>query len=106
MADTNEFFASTLPEALKNNPDVVTDIGAVYVFDIDGAGKWTVDLTGNGTVAEGATDEPGCTVTAAKADFEGMLDNPSSAMMMFMANKLKVSDVPLGLKLQKLLSIA
>lgn len=106
MADTNEFFNATLPAALKNNPDVVTEIGAIYVFDIDGAGQWTVDLTGDGTVAEGAADGAGCTVTAAKGDFEGMLDNPSSAMMLFMANKLKVSDVPLGLKLQKLLSIA
>lgn len=106
MADCNEFFGSVLPEALKNNPDVVTDIAAIYVFDIDGAGQWTVDLTGDGTVAEGGNDGAGCTVSATKGDFEGMLDNPSSAMMLFMANKLKVSDVPLGLKLQKLLSIA
>ena len=104
MADTQEFFSNVLPERLKGNPSLVSDINAIYVFDIDGAGQWTVDLTGEGTVAEGGHDSPGCTVTAAKSDFEGMLDNPSSAMMLFMANKLKVSDVPLGLKLQKLLS--
>lgn len=104
MADTNEFFSTVLPERLSSNPDLVKEIGAIYVFDIDGAGQWTVDLTGEGTISEGSVDNAGCTVTAAKADFESMLDNPSSAMMLFMANKLKVSDVPLGLSLQKLLS--
>ncbi|HHO51528.1 MAG TPA: SCP2 sterol-binding domain-containing protein [Deltaproteobacteria bacterium] len=104
MADTHEFFSTVLPERLTNNPSLVQEIGAIYVFDIDGAGQWTVDLTGEGTISEGSVDNAGCTVSAAKADFESMLDNPSSAMMLFMANKLKVSDVPLGLSLQKLLS--
>ncbi|MBX2799217.1 MAG: SCP2 sterol-binding domain-containing protein [Myxococcales bacterium] len=104
MADTNDFFGSVLPDRLSSNPDMVKEINAIYVFDIDGAGQWTVDLTGDGSVAEGGHDSPGCTVTIAKDDFEGMLDNPSSAMTLFMANKLKISDVPLGLSLQKLLS--
>jgi putative sterol carrier protein len=104
MADTHDFFTNYLPNKLQDNPGLVKDIGAIYVFDIDGAGQWTVDLTGEGEVKEGAVDEPGCTVSASKGDFEAMLDNPSSAMMLFMSGKLKVTNVSLGISLQKLLS--
>jgi len=104
MADTSDFFANYLPNKLSENPDLVSDINAVYVFEIEDAGTWTVDLTGEGTIAEGGHDDPGCTVNAAKADFEAMLDNPSQAMMLFMSGKLKVSNVGLGISLQKLLS--
>ena len=104
MADTAEFFANQLPETLADNPGLVTEIANTYLFKIDGAGDWTVDLTGSGEIREGALDDPGCIVEAAKADFEAMLDNPSQAMMLFMSGKLKVSDVQLGLQLQKLLA--
>lgn len=104
MADTQDFFQNWLPNKLTNNPDLVKSINAVYVFDIDGAGQWTVDLTGVGVISPGPHDNPGCVVSAAKADFEQMLDNPSSAMMLFMSGKLKVTNVGLGISLQKLLS--
>lgn len=104
MADTQDFFQNWLPNKLETHPDLVKSINAIYVFDIDGAGQWTVDLTGNGTVTPGAHPNPGCTVSASKADWEQMLDNPSSAMMMFMSGKLKVTNVGLGISLQKLLS--
>lgn len=104
MADTNDFFTNWLPNKLANNPDLVKSINAVYQFDIEGAGQWTVDLTGDGTITQGPHPSPGCVVTASKADFEQMLDNPSSAMMLFMSGKLKVTNVGLGISLQKLLS--
>lgn len=104
MADTREFFTTWLPNKLAGAPDLVKSINAVYLFEIDGAGTWTVDLTGTGTVTEGSHPSPGCVVSAKQADWEGMLDSPSSAMMMFMSGKLKVSNVGLGMSLQKLLS--
>jgi putative sterol carrier protein len=104
MADTSEFFADYLPNKLKENPDLVSDIDAIFVFDIEDAGKWTVNLTGEGAITEGAADDPGCTVTAKKEDFETMLDNPAQAMMLFMSGKLAVSNVGLAMSLQKLLS--
>jgi hypothetical protein len=103
MGDTNDFFTNWLPEKLKNNPDLVKSINAVYVFDLDGD-QWTVDLTGAGEITHAGHPNAGCTVTVGKADFENMLDNPSSAMMMFMSGKLKVTNVGLGINLQKLLS--
>lgn len=104
MADTNDFFTNWLPNKLKTHPDLVKSINAVYQFDIDGGGQWSVDLTGDGTVTAGPHPEPGCVVTATKDDFEQMLDNPSSAMMLFMSGKLKVTNVGLGISLQKLLA--
>ncbi len=104
MANTSEFFSTYLPQKIASNPSLAKDINAVYQFDVDGAGTWTVDLTGDGSVAAGPAAAPGCKVTAAQADFETMLDNPASAMMLFMQGKLKVTDVNLGLKLQKILA--
>jgi hypothetical protein len=104
MADINDFFSNYLPKKLSENPGIAKEINAIYQFDIDGAGTWTVDLTKEGgQVASGPSENPGCVVKAAKADFESMLDNPSSAMMLFMQNKLKVSSIPLALSLQKIL---
>ncbi|MBA2321854.1 MAG: SCP2 sterol-binding domain-containing protein [Deltaproteobacteria bacterium] len=102
MADVNDFFQNYLPNKLANNPNLAKDINAVYVFDIDGAGTWTVDLT-KSEITPTRHDDPGCVVSAKKADFEGMLDNPSSAMILFTLGKLKVTNVGLALSLQKLL---
>lgn len=105
MADTQDFFANYLPEKLRDNPGLASEINAIYVFDIDGAGQWTVDLTRDGgVVEEGAAADAGCTVSAAKGDFETLLDNPAQGMMLFTMGKLKVTNVGLALSLQKLLS--
>ena len=104
MSDVATFFNDTMPEKLKEHPDLAADINAIYQFDIDGAGVWTVDLTdGAGTVTEGAHEEPGCVVTCADEDFQSLLDNPANAMMLFTMGKLKVSNVGLALSLQKIL---
>lgn len=105
MADTQDFFDRFLPEKLEQNPQIAREINAVYGFDIDGAGQWTVDLTSDGgTVSPGLAENAGCTVSAKKADFEKLLDNPGSAMMLFTMGKLKVTNVGLALSLQKLLT--
>ena len=103
MADVAEFFNKDLPEKLASNPSIAKDINAVYQFDLEGAGIWTVDLT-RSEIHEGKHENPGCVVTATKEDFESLLDNPSSAMMLFTLGKLKVTHVGLALSLQKLLT--
>ncbi len=42
--------------------------------------------------------------TAAGSDFSKLLDNPGQAMFLFTMGKLKVSNISLGMQLQKLLS--
>ena len=105
MADLNDFFDNYLPNKLETHPDLAKEINAIYVFDIDGYGQVTVDLTdGSGSVSKGAHAAPGCTVSATAADFGSLLDNPSSGMMLFTMGKLKVSNIGLALSLQKILS--
>ncbi len=105
MADVQDFFSNYLPKKLAENPSLAKDINAIYVFDIDGAGAWTVDLTqGDGKIEAGASPNAGCTVSAKQVDFESLLDNPAGAMMLFMQGKLKVTNVGLALSLQKILS--
>lgn len=104
MADVRAFFESYLAKKLTDNPSLATEINAIYQFDLDGAGNWIVDLTSDsGTVTEGSHEEPGCVVTAKGDDFGKLLDNPASAMMLFTMGKLKVSNLSLGMALQKLL---
>ena len=105
MADLNDFFTNYLPNKLSSNPDLAKEVNAIYVFDIDGFGQKTVDLTdGTGTISDGAHENAGCTVTASQDDFGTLLDNPSQGMMLFTMGKLKVSNIGLALSLQKILS--
>ncbi|MFK7931773.1 MAG: SCP2 sterol-binding domain-containing protein [Myxococcota bacterium] len=104
MSDVAAFFNDTMPAKLKENPDLASEIAAVYQFDIEGAGVWSVDLTTPpGVVTEGAHAEPGCVVTCAEEDFASLLENPANGMMLFTMGKLKVSNVGLALSLQKLI---
>lgn len=103
MADVNAFFTSYLPKKLAKNPSIVEEINAIYQFNLDGAGQWIVDLTQEGgKISEGVSDDPGCVVTAKGSDFGKLLDNPAKAMFMFTMGKLKVSNISLGMALQKL----
>lgn len=104
MADVRAFFESYLPSKLEKNPGIAADINSIYQFDLGDAGNWIVDLTADGgTITEGTADDPGCVVTASEKDFSKLLDNPTSAMMLFTMGKLKVSNLSLGMALQKLL---
>lgn len=104
MANTQDFFATHLPKKLAANPELAKDINAIYQFDIAGAGTWTIDLTGEGTVAEGSHDDPGCVVTIEQEDFEGLLDGSANPMTLFITGKIAVTNPGLAMSLQKILS--
>lgn len=105
MADVRDYFSNTLPKSLESKPEIVSEIDNTYQFDIEDAGRWVVDLTvEGGKVYEGSIEDPGCVVTAKEKDFGKLLDNPASGMMLFTMGKLKVTNLPLGMALNKLLS--
>jgi hypothetical protein len=104
VANLADFFNNYLPKKLAEHPEIAAGINGVYLFDLEGAGQWTVDCTNGGSVREGSCEDPGCVVSATGADFEGLLDNPSSGMMLFSTGKLRVTNVGMALNLQKLLS--
>ena len=103
MASTREFF-----EGLESRVDQSRTAGMnnTYLFDIEGAGKWTVSLDdGKVSVNEGEreTGDPDCTITSTQENFERIVAgdlNPTSA---YMTGKLKVKgDMGAAMKLQKL----
>lgn len=106
MADTREFFETYLPNKLTSNPALASSVKASFQFVINDAGTWSLDLTTPpGSVKEGAIENPACTITVAKADWEAILDNPGKAMQMFMMGKLKVGgQMALAMQLQKILA--
>jgi len=104
MSKTQGFFAEYLPNKIATKPNLVDDMAAVIVFDIDGAGSWTVNLKdAPGSVSEGAAEGSDCTVACSADTFEKVLTNPNSAMMLFATGKLKVSDMQIGMKLGKVM---
>ena len=101
MTSVRQFF-----EGLESQVDPSRTAGMTntYVFDIDGAGQWTVAVDdGRVSVTEGAGPDADCTITSSEENFERIVAgelNPTSA---YMTGKLKVKgDMGAAMKLQKL----
>jgi putative sterol carrier protein len=95
-----EFF-----ESLESRVDESKTAGmtATYLFEIDGAGTWTVDVNdGKLTVTEGGSGAD-ATISAAEDDFEQMVRGDLNPTTAYMTGKLKVKgDMSAAMKLQKL----
>jgi putative sterol carrier protein len=74
-----------------------------YLFDIEGAGKWKVDVQdGNVSVTENAEDAD-VTITTSEETFEKITSGEQNATSAYMTGKLKVKgDMGAAMKLQKL----
>ena len=74
-----------------------------YLFDIDGAGKWKVDVQdGSVKVTEDAEDGD-VTITTTEETFEKIVSGEQNATSAYMTGKLKVKgDMGAAMKLQKL----
>ena len=74
-----------------------------YVFDIGGAGQWTVRVAdGAVSVSEGAEDAD-CTLSASEEVFTKIAKGEQNATTAYMTGKLKIDgDMGAALKLQKL----
>jgi putative sterol carrier protein len=97
---TQEFFANLASRADSSKTAGMTNS---YLFDIEGAGQWKVDVDdGAITVAEGGGDAD-VTITTSQETFEKIVageQNPTSA---YMTGKLKIKgDMGAAMKLQKL----
>jgi len=95
-----QFFAN-LPSRV--DPAKTAGMTNSYVFDIDGAGQWTVRVAdGSVSVAEGAEDAD-ATITADADTLARIADGEQNATTAYMTGKLKVKgDMGAALKLQKL----
>ncbi len=74
-----------------------------YVFDIEGAGAWTVAIAdGTIEVREGAEDAD-CTFSASSENFEKIIAGEQNPTTAYMTGKLKIKgDMGAAMKLQKL----
>ena len=95
-----EFF-DALPA--KVDPDKTAGMNNSYVFDIEGAGEWTVSVVdGAVSVAHGVA-EADCTLSASEETLMKIASGEASATTAYMTGKLKIKgDMGAALKLQKL----
>jgi putative sterol carrier protein len=95
-----EFF-----ESLETRVDESKTAGMTnsYLFDIEGAGKWTVRVEdGTVNVTEGGEDAD-AVITTSEETFEKITSGEQNATSAYMTGKLKVKgDMGAAMKLQKL----
>jgi putative sterol carrier protein len=101
MPETVQEFFQTLES--RADPSKTAGMTNSYVFEIDGAGSWKVDVDdGKITVSEGGGDAD-AVISSSKDTFEKIMageQNPTSA---YMTGKLKIKgDMGAAMKLQKL----
>jgi putative sterol carrier protein len=100
MTTAKEFF-----DNLETRADASKTAGMTnsYLFDIDGAGKWTVSVdNGKINVAEGGEDAD-AVISTSEETFEKIVSGEQNATSAYMTGKLKVKgDMGAAMKLQKL----
>jgi putative sterol carrier protein len=99
-ASVKEFFDG-LPGRVR--PGQTAGVNTSYLFDIDGAGQWTVKVSDDGVdVHEGAGDAA-CTISTSQETFLRIANGEQNPTSAYMTGKLKVKgDMGAALKLQKL----
>jgi putative sterol carrier protein len=100
MPSVQEFFEG-LPARVS--ADRIAGMNNTYVFDIEGAGAWTVAIAdGTLTVTEGA-GEGDVTISANEESFEKIIAGEQNPTTAYMTGKLKIKgDMGAAMKLQKL----
>ena len=100
MPSVQEFFEG-LPGRVT--PDRIEGMNNTYVFDIEGAGAWTVAIAdGTIDVREGA-EEADVTFSATSENFEKIIAGEQNPTTAYMTGKLKIKgDMGAAMKLQKL----
>jgi putative sterol carrier protein len=98
--DAREFFES-LPSRV--DPSRTAGVNKSYVFDIEGAGVWKVDVTDAGVeVTEGGGDAD-VTIHASEETFRAIAEGKQNPTTAFMTGKLKIDgDMSAAMKLQNL----
>jgi putative sterol carrier protein len=97
---TRDFF-----ETLESRVDAVKTAGMnnSYLFDIDGAGKWKVDVQDGSVKVTEDEDDADVTITTSEETFEKITSGEQNATSAYMTGKLKVKgDMGAAMKLQKL----
>ena len=74
-----------------------------YVFDIEGAGTWTVKVADGGVTVEDGDTGGDCTISTSAETFEKIQAGEQNPTAAYMSGKLKIKgDMGAAMKLQKL----
>jgi putative sterol carrier protein len=96
----SEFFEK-LPSRVE--PSKTAGMNNSYVFDIDGAGTWTVRVSDGGVTVEDGDSGGDCTIAASAETFEKVMKGEQNPTAAYMSGKLKIKgDMGAAMKLQKL----
>jgi putative sterol carrier protein len=100
VTGVKEFF-----DSLEGRADATKTAGMTnsYLFDIEGAGKWTVSVAdGKVSVTEGG-ENADAIITTSEDTFERIVNGEQNPTSAYMTGKLKVKgDMGAAMKLQKL----
>jgi putative sterol carrier protein len=100
-ANAREFFESL--EARSGDSSKAAGLNATYLFDIDGAGKWTVRVENGKVAVEEGGQGAQTTIAASEDTFMRIVNGEQNPTTAFMTGKLKVSgDIGNAMKLQQL----
>ena len=101
MPDTvQEFFQNLESRADSSKTAGMTNS---YVFDIDGAGTWTVKVADGAITVDEGDSGGDCTISTSQETFEKVLAGEQNPTAAYMSGKLKIKgDMGAAMKLQKL----
>ncbi len=101
-ADNAREFFETL-EARSGDSSKAAGLNATYLFDISGAGKWTVRVENGKVSVQEGEGEADTTISASDETFVKIVNGEQNPTSAFMTGKLKVSgDLGNAMKLQQL----
>lgn len=102
MTTTSELI-ERIKQKIAGQKDLLTTVGAVYKFVLEGEGGGTYVLDLKQSLAVTAGDGPaGCTITLSTTDFVDLFEGRTNGQALFFNGKLKVDgDMGLALKLQQ-----
>jgi putative sterol carrier protein len=96
----SEFFEQ-LPSRV--DPGKTAGLNNSYVFDIEGAGIWTVKVADGGVTVEDGDTGGDCTISTSAETFEKVVKGEQNPTAAYMSGKLKIKgDMGAAMKLQKL----
>ncbi len=99
-ASVKEFFDG-LPGRVQAGQ--TAGVNTSYLFDIDGAGQWTVTVTDDGVDVQEGAAAAACTISTSEETFLRIANGEQNPTSAYMTGKLKVKgDMGAALKLQKL----
>lgn len=100
MGSVQEFFEG-LPGRVE--ADRIAGMSNTYVFDIEGAGTWTVAIADGAIDVNEGSGDADCTFSASEENFEKIVAGEQNPTTAYMTGKLKIKgDMGAAMKLQKL----